>query len=443
MPERIGAPPIAPGRPTEQAGEPQLELRSEAVREIISQPPAALVRWGMSLFLGILLLVLSAAWMVRYPDIVKAPFVLTSVNAPKAVYARVEGKLVRLLVADNQSVAQGQVLGYLESTAHAQEVLALSDWLNALQGQLLHNRPSAGHPARSFQQLGELQESFQAFTLARQQYAAFREGGFYVSKRALLENELADLQQQAGHLKAQRQLYQEDYALAETELNVQQQLLQEKVTAPLEFRREQSKLLNKKLPLNQVEVAIVSNHSAQTAKRKEILEINKAMAEQEAIFVQALLTLKSRVDDWKQKYLLLAPTSGRVYFSSFLQEHQSLKSGQEVFFVGTENEREFGEIRIPQLNFGKTRVGQRVWVRFNAYPSQEFGVVEGKIQSIFQVPGRDSTFLAKVVLPKGLETNYHKKLTYKPGMTAVAEIVTDDARLMERVFYNFRKALQR
>ncbi|MBD0259642.1 MAG: HlyD family efflux transporter periplasmic adaptor subunit [Cytophagales bacterium] len=447
MPELIKTPPLAPEWVAEESAEVQLKLRSEAIQEIISQPPPALVRWGMSLFCCILLLVLSAAWVIKYPDIVKAPFVLTSANAPKAVYARVDGKLVRLLVADNQSVAQGQVLAYLESTARHEEVIALSAWLDTLQRQLLPNGSASGPtraiPVRSFRDLGEIQEAFQAFALARQQYVSFRNGGFYQSKRALLEEELADLQQQADNLRAQQQLYQEDYALAEAEFNVQQQLWREKVIAPLDFKREQSRLLNKKMPLRQANIAIINNQSAQTAKRKEILELNKTFAEQEALFEQALLTLRSRVDGWKKTHLLLAPMVGRVYFATLLQENQSLKAGQEVLFVGTEHARTLGEVRIPQLNFGKTRVGQRVWVRFNAYPSQEFGVVEGKVQSISQVPGRDSTFLAKVVLPKGLETNYGKKLTYKPGMTAVAEIITEDSRLVERFLYNFRKALQR
>lgn len=36
------------------------------------------------------------------------------------------------------------------------------------------------------------------------------------------------------------------------------------------------------------------------------------------------------------------------------------------------------EIRIPQINSGKVNIGQRVLVKFQGYPVEEYGAVEGK-----------------------------------------------------------------
>ncbi len=79
-----------------------------------------------------LVLIVSAAWLIHYPDIIKAPFRLTSVDAPKAVYTRTEGKLIRLFVHDNTTVRKGALLAYLESTADHDEVLQLANHLDSL-----------------------------------------------------------------------------------------------------------------------------------------------------------------------------------------------------------------------------------------------------------------------------------------------------------------------
>lgn len=110
-----------------------------------------------------------------------------------------------------------------------------------------------------------------------------------------------------------------------------------------------------------------------------------------------------------------------------------------MFYIAPYSTDYFGELHIPQQNAGKVRVGQEVLVKFAGYPYQEFGGVRGRITTIADIPLKDSIFLAKVVLPAGLKTTYGKHLAYKIGMTASAEIMTDDSRLLEKLFYQLRK----
>ena len=68
---------------------------------------------------------------------------------------------------------------------------------------------------------------------------------------------------------------------------------------------------------------------------------------------------------------------------------------------------------------------------------------EDKIASISEIATQENrTFLATVALPNGLKTNANKTLTYKNGMDASAEIVTEDLRLIERFLYQLRKIFQ-
>jgi hypothetical protein len=90
-------------------------------------------------------------------------------------------------------------------------------------------------------------------------------------------------------------------------------------------------------------------------------------------------------------------------------------------------------------HLGKVKVGQDVLIRFSWFPYQEFGAVRGRIMAIADVPLKDSIFLARVMSPDGLITTYNKTLTVKTGMTASADVITDDRRLLEKLFYQFRK----
>ena len=135
--------------------------------------------------------------------------------------------------------------------------------------------------------------------------------------------------------------------------------------------------------------------------------------------------------------------TGRVLFAQLLEEKQTLTANQEVFFISPPHDQYVGEVFIPQHNLGKVKPGQTVLIRFEGYPFQEFGTVKGEITYLSEIPTKDSAFLAKVALPAGLLTDYGRTLTYRNSMQATAEIITDDTRLIEKIFYNFRKALHR
>lgn len=146
----------------------------------------------------------------------------------------------------------------------------------------------------------------------------------------------------------------------------------------------------------------------------------------------------------KNNYLLTAPAPapGTLYYSGILQEMQTISAGQELFLIQPESTSFFGELIITQRSFGKIAEGQQVLVRFCGYPYSEFGSVAGNIGYLSDIPVRDSLFFAKVEFPTGLSTNYGFELTPKNGMTGTAEIITQDMRLITRVYNNLTKELR-
>ena len=80
-------------------------------------------------------------------------------------------------------------------------------------------------------------------------------------------------------------------------------------------------------------------------------------------------------------------------------------------------------------------------VRFSNYPDQEFGIVEGRVSSVSMVPLEDN-YLVEIVFRDGLTTNYGICLPARQEMKATADIVTEELRLIERLFQPLRKILR-
>jgi len=161
-----------PTQPEPESPFPELDVRSEDVQEIIGRPPHGLVRWGVTGFFGVLALVLIAASVIRYPEVVRAPLIITAIDAPKTLEARTGGKIVRLLAENNEQAKKGQVLAWMESTAGHRQVLRLSVEIDSLRNRV--TRDDIEHienmELASFVELGEIQPAFQGFELAWREY---------------------------------------------------------------------------------------------------------------------------------------------------------------------------------------------------------------------------------------------------------------------------------
>ena len=80
-------------------------------------------------------------------------------------------------------------------------------------------------------------------------------------------------------------------------------------------------------------------------------------------------------------------------------------------------------------------------MEFPSYPHQEYGKLEGRLDFISNI-STDSGYLARVSFTNGLKTNYNKEIQYRDGLTAQAQIVTKDMRLLERFYYNLKKVVR-
>lgn len=420
------------------------ELRSSEVNEVLNQPPAWLVRWGITVFFFVLMILLAVSWFVEYPDLVNTSLKVLSINTPKSVNSKIDGRLMKLMTQDGKEAKEGDILAYIESTANHDDVLLLDNVVNQLVSL------SAKHDLENIYRteipllfnLGELQKSYQAFQDVFVRSNASMATGTNAKKKGAINRDIHTLQNLQGNTKRQLELQEKDLQMAYEEFQSQQRLNEKGLVSKQDVRNAESRYLSKKQSFEQAKTGLDNNLMSQNQKQHELIELDKTIVEQQNSLIQSINTLKSDIEAWKQHYLITAPISGKISFLSNLQENQLLKTGQELLYILPNNSGYYGEMFVGQYNFGKIRKGQEVIVKFQSYPFQEFGTVQGKIEHISDIP-KDTAYLVKVGFPKGLITSANKKLPFRNGMTASGDIVTENLRLIEKFFYDIRKSMKR
>lgn len=412
------------------------------MQEIISSPPSWLIQWGMSIFFAVFILIVALSAFVRYPDIIRTQVKISFENLPKQVIARISGRLVKILVRENQIVDGGQPLAYIESIGNHEAVLeTFADLLTlrrvVTKGEKLSS-DLLSDPRIS--ELGELQPTFNDFYKSFLDYKASTNGGFKLNKLDILRKELRIISNERKYLISNKTTQQKEYEIARQEYEMHKKLYAQKIIALIELKREEAKLLANLHPVEQAEVALLNNSSRYDSKQKEILELQNDISQTRAVFLHSLNKQISEFQDWKSKYILAAPQNGRVNYAGIVQENQYIKTNQEVFYVNAGDTRHFAEMSIPQYNMGKVAKGQVVLIKLKSYPHEEFGIMEGRIVSIDEIPFRDSVFLSRVNFK--LKNSQAKKINLKSGMLGDAEIITQDVSLLRRLARSIVKSVK-
>lgn len=154
--------------------------------------------------------------------------------------------------------------------------------------------------------------------------------------------------------------------------------------------------------------------------------------------------LKKAIKDWEYRYVLQSNINGKVSFLNYWNTNQTVTQGDLVFtIIPSENSSFIAKLKTPARNSGKIKTGKIVNIKIENYPDTEFGVLKGTVKNISLIPDNEGLYLIDVKLPQKLITSYNKEIEFKQEMRGTAEIITEDLRLIERFFYQFKDVLKR
>ena len=163
----------------------------------------------------------------------------------------------------------------------------------------------------------------------------------------------------------------------------------------------------------------------------DVYKLNKASLS------QSFDQLKGAISEWEKRYCLISSIEGKVAFPSIWEENQNVRTGQHVMtFLPFLKSQLVSKVMIPVSRSGKVKVNQPVNLKFTDFPYREYGMVTAQLDAISAVP--DSAYMGTVFLSDSLVTNYGKVLPFKQNMQGLAEIITEDISLAERLIYPLR-----
>lgn len=410
--------------------------RSEEAQEVISRRPDFIEKWALFILLSVLLFLLGATWFIQYPDVVESRAVLSSYNRPKEIIPLQTGRLSMLFVQNGDSVKQGEVICWIESTSNPEDIMKLSAQLDSSTYLLEHGEFDIISRlfVEQFDDLGGIQTSYQTFITALQQFDDYVVNGFYARRREMILKDINSISQVNATLLKEQRLKEEDNKLSQDAYEMNEKLYNEKVISLDEYRQQRSILLNKKMAIPQIKSSILANESSRRSKVTELERLNHSALQQRVTFEQALRTLKSNIDRWKHQYIIRAPINGVFFFDHPIQQSQFVKEGKLLGYVSPSISQFYAQAYLPQKNLGKVDTGMTVQLRFDAYPYEEAGFVSGKVDYISHIVS-DSGYLAIIRLTNGLRTNLNRSIQYKNGLTADALIITRKMRLLKRLYY--------
>ncbi|ADB40217.1 HlyD family efflux transporter periplasmic adaptor subunit [Spirosoma linguale] len=339
------------------------------------------------------------------------------------------------------------MLATIENEARFDNVQQLVQALAELKVRLLQFKPDL-LPIKlpDDLQIGELQVVYLNLKNALNTYQLSKKVNSYDKQIIGIKQRIRLYSNLQLQLERQKNTRLEDLALAEKILNTSRKLFSDRVIAEVEFTRSQQEYLHVKQQLEAIEISLANNQILIKQFEAQIIDLDVRQLEINERLLTDIKTyhrqLESQLITYQQTYWLEAPIAGRVTLLRFLNNRRYITAGTELITIVPSMQPIYGQAFVPIARSGKVEVGQKVNVKFDNFPYNEFGFVVGYIAAVSSVP-RDGVYTVRITFPKGLITNYNKKLLFRQEMTGSADVITADISLFNRVFYQIRSIFVR
>jgi hemolysin D len=436
---------------------------SEGIAILTADPWRAL----HALIYAMIALVLSAlAWSFfgRADVIVTEQGVLAPASEIRRFYAPVDGELANLYVAEGQPVAKGDVLARLNARG------AVEAAGNAVQAQLkLENaerewrqfpekKALLEQKAQNLRQAMELEErqhqkrtTLGTSNLVEEERAQLAEARTNVDEtrraRDAAQLELEKFERvytattgggvsliQVESKRNARLAAENAYRLAQSrvnELTARQSQDLEQAEAQLESSGEQLKKLR-------LDYETATNELA-TAEDKLRLQLDTARVE-----ADAAARIRFENIDKNNFLLIVAPVSGVVTDLTSTQPGDKIQANTPLGGIAPSDSRSIVTVEIAENDRAFLREGLPVKLKFNAFPYQRYGVINGTLEYVSPATKpaaqtRQPVYEARVSLQRDYYQIAETKYPLRYGMMASVEIVVRERRLIDLALDPFRQ----
>ncbi len=419
----------------------ELNLRSEEVQEILSNPPAWIVRWGITLVFMFTIIILVLSFMIRYPDFVTAKITVTTESPTEKVVARYSGALEDIYIQNGDTVVAGQHLAVIRNTSVTEDVFFLKAVLDTLplkSEDLLFPVSLTSNLA-----LGDVETAYINFEKSYVDYTLLKELDPHSNRLSGNRQSLAETKLRLKNQIKQKRVLEQEYKLGKRDLERHEELFKKGVISQQEYESRKLEFLQMEKNISSMSISISQIREAISSADYALKTVQINQKEDDTRFLtnlsQSYNALKKAIREWEHTYVLSSSIKGVVSFQEFWGTNQFINSGEVVFSILPTNRSVLvGKLTIPSQNAGKVTLNQKVLVKLDNFPYQQYGLLSGRVKSISISPDNNGNYFVYISLPVGTKTTYNRYLPFDQELIGSAEIITEDLSVAERIFYKFK-----
>ncbi|BBD70780.1 HlyD family secretion protein [Nostoc commune NIES-4072] len=393
-------------------------------------------------------------WLVVFAAIVLPWAMLSKVDETGSARGRLEpqgrtvrldapvtGKVTAIKVKEGQTVLSGQTLLELESELTRTELQQTQAKLEGQQNrvnqlQLLKNQLEMSlrtqqlqNQAQESEQLAQLDQIHQKFNSSKQVYALevgriklakneVQRYQYLLQKGAIAKSKLEEIEGAMFERQRLLEQAQSDIQQANTEIAKQQSTNQR-------IRRTgELAVLDSQKQLKELQAQVVDLQSEISQTKKQIHSLQFQL----------------------QQQTLRAPIAGTIFQLSINNAGTVVQPGQMITQIAPNGVPLIFRAQMPSQESGFLRVGMPVKIKFDAYPFQDYGVIEGKLHWISPdskvvetAQGKIENFELEIAVPQTYIQSGNKRIALTPGQTATAEVIVRQRRIVDFVLDPFKK----
>ncbi len=419
-----------------------LNLRSEEVQEILSNPPVWIVRWGITLIFMFTSIILTLSFIIKYPDFVTAKVLVTTKQPTEMIVSRYSGQLERLFIKNRDTVKVNQKLAVIKNTANYEDVYFLKQIIDSIPFNLKDFK--FPFEKTTYLALGDVGSAYINFEKSYIDYFLLKGLDPYNNQLTGNKTSLQEIKIQLKNQVDQKHLLEQEFILKQIDMERNKHLLEKGVISQqayelkqLDFIQMQKNISSMAISISQMTEAISSANQILKNTRINEQEDNMRFSKN---LKQSYDLLKEAIRGWEYNYVLSSSINGVVSFQDFWGVNQFVDVGSVVFSIlPTDTSNLVGKLVITAQNAGKVTIGQKVLIKLDNYPYQQFGMLVGIVTNFSISPNDEGNYTVFISLPKGTKTTYNKTFTFIQELLGNAEIVTEDLSVAERLFYKFKE----
>ena len=419
-----------------------LNLRSEEVQEIISTPPSWLIRWGITLVFIITCFLIFLSFFIKYPDFINSRIMVTTLEPTEKIIAVNSGQIEKFFLANREKVKAGQPIAIIKNASDLRSVMMLK---KIIEGITFTESNDFYFPMDSLSgaDLGEIEPAFVVFERNYLEYRLLKRLQPALIQLERNKKSILEIQERLNSQYAQKEILERKLIIVEKDFNRNLLLFEDGVIAEKDFERKELEYLQMQEQANGIAITISQLQEA-LFNAGHLLKSTQMTKEQEESrvlisLIQSYYALKRALKEWERNYLLISSTDGQVSFQGIWGENQFVKTGEHVFTILPEQRSDLlGKMIVSSKNSGKISKGQRVLIKLDNFPFQQFGTISGKVESISVSPDEEGNYLVYCSLPLGTRTSYEKQIRINQELLGSAEIITKDLSVAERLFFKLK-----